>query len=54
MPKDEPALVISWQGKSLPRQRSIAVLRGRPATLGLRHGLIPRRQQWGILHNGET
>jgi hypothetical protein len=27
-----------WWGKGLPWRRSVAGLRGRPATLGLRHG----------------
>ncbi len=45
--------LASWWGKSLPRPRSIAGLRGRPATLGLRHGPDSYgRQQWGILDNG--
>ena len=45
--------LVSWCGKCAPRQRSIAVLRGRPATLGLRHGPDSYgRQQWGILDNG--
>jgi len=43
----------SWWGKSLPSLRSVAGLRGRPATLGLRHGPDSYgRQQWGILDNG--
>ncbi len=43
----------SWWGNGLPRRRSIAVLRGRSATLGLRHGPDSYgRQQWGILDNG--
>ncbi len=42
-----------WWGKGLPRRRSVAGLRGRPATLGLRHGPDSYgRQQWGILDNG--
>src|SRR5207342_1970803 len=42
-----------WRGKSPPRRRSVAGLRGRPATLGLRHGPDSYgRQQWGILDNG--
>src|SRR6187455_1709945 len=45
--------LASWWGKSLPRRRSVAGLRGRPATLGLRHGPDSYgRQQWGILDNG--
>src|SRR5215813_10175519 len=43
----------SWWGKGLPSRRSVAGLRGRPATLGLRHGPDSYgRQQWGILDNG--
>ena len=43
----------SWWGNGLPSLRSIAVLRGRSATLGLRHGPDSYgRQQWGILDNG--
>src|SRR5881398_3305265 len=42
-----------WWGKGLPWRRSVAGLRGRPATLGLRHGPDSYgRQQWGILDNG--
>ena len=45
--------LASWWGKSLPRLRSVAGLRGRPATLGLRHGPDSYgRQQWGIFRNG--
>ena len=45
--------LASWQGKSLPRQRSVAGLRGHTATLALKHGPDSYgRQQWGILHNG--
>src|SRR5689334_10916931 len=45
--------LASWWGKSLPRRRSVAGLRERPATLGLRHGPDSYgRQQWGILDNG--
>ncbi len=45
--------LASWWGKSLPRLRSVAGLRERPATLGLRHGPDSYgRQQWGILDNG--
>src|SRR5512145_3148498 len=45
--------LASWWGKSPPRRRSVAGLRGRPATLGLRHGPDSYgRQQWGILDNG--
>ena len=43
----------SWWGKGLPSLRSIAGLRGRSATLELRHGPDSYgRQQWGILGNG--
>ena len=42
-----------WRGSGPPRRRSVAGLRGRTATLGLRHGPDSYgRQQWGILHNG--
>ena len=45
--------LASWWGKGLPRRRSVAGLRGRPATLELRHGPDSYgRQQWGILDNG--
>ena len=45
----------SWQCKGLPSQRSIAGLRGRTATLELRHGPdFYGRQQWGILGNGRN
>ncbi len=45
--------LASWQGKSLPRHRSVAGLRGHTATLALKHGPDSYgRQQWGILHNG--
>ena len=45
--------LASWWGKGLPRRRSVAGLRGWPATLGLRHGPDSYgRQQWGILDNG--
>ena len=45
--------LASWEGKSLPRQRSVAGLRGHTATLALKHGPDSYgRQQWGILHNG--
>ena len=45
--------LASWWGNGLPRRRSVADLRGWPATLGLRHGPNSYgRQQWGILHNG--
>src|SRR3954464_10789800 len=46
-------LSACWWGKGLPRRRRVAGLRGRPATLGLRHGPDSYgRQQWGILRNG--
>ena len=45
--------LASWWGKGLPRRRSVAGLRGRSATLELRHGPDSYgRQQWGILRNG--
>ena len=45
--------LASWGGKSLPRRRWLAGLRGRTATLELRHGPDSYgRQQWGILGNG--
>ena len=45
--------LASWQGKSLPRHRSVAGLRGHTATLALKHGPDSYgRQQWGILRNG--
>ncbi len=45
--------LASWRGKSSPRRRSVAGLRGRSATLGLRHGPDSYgRQQWGIFRNG--
>jgi hypothetical protein len=41
-----------WWGNGLPRRRWVAGLRGRSATLGLRHGPDSYgRQQWGILRN---
>src|SRR5690349_18974096 len=46
-------LSACWWGNGLPRRRRVAGLRGRPATLGLRHGPDSYgRQQWGILRNG--
>src|SRR3981081_1293047 len=46
-------LSACWGGNGPPRRRRVAGLRGRPATLGLRHGPDSYgRQQWGILHNG--
>src|SRR6202012_5765212 len=46
-------LSASWWGNGLPRRRRVAGLRGRSATLGLRHGPDSYgRQQWGILRNG--
>src|SRR5665647_2662273 len=45
--------LASWCGNGAPRRRSVAGLRGRSATLGLRHGPDSYgRQQWGILRNG--
>src|SRR5881396_3997546 len=45
--------LASWWGNGSPRRRSVAGLRGRTATLGLRHGPDSYgRQQWGILDNG--
>src|SRR5688500_19054934 len=47
------ARLASWWGNGLPRLRSVAGLRGRTATLGLRHGPDSYgRQQWGIVRNG--
>src|ERR1700751_4699923 len=46
-------LSACWGGDGPPRRRRVAGLRGRPATLGLRHGPDSYgRQQWGILRNG--
>src|ERR1041385_8878809 len=46
-------LSACWWGNGLPRLRSVAGLRGRSATLRLRHGPDSYgRQQWGILRNG--
>src|SRR4051795_8436622 len=46
-------LSACWWGNGPPRRRRVAGLRGRPATLGLRHGPDSYgRQQWGILRNG--
>jgi hypothetical protein len=45
--------LASWGGDGLPRRRSVAGLRGRPATGGLRHG--PHTYGWqqrGIFRNG--
>ena len=52
----------SWKRLVIPHKttkphgfavKSVAGLRGRTATLGLRHGPDSYgRQQWGILHNG--
>jgi hypothetical protein len=45
--------LASWWGNGLPRRRSVAGLRGRPATLGLRHGPDSYgRQQLGNFDNG--
>jgi len=42
-----------WWGHGLPRRRSVAGLRGWPATRGLRHGPDSYgRQQQGIFRNG--
>src|SRR5687768_13547907 len=47
------ARLACWWGNGLPRRRSVAGLRGRSATLELRHGPDSYgRQQWGILRNG--
>ncbi len=44
---------LAWWGNGSPRRRCVAGLRGRSATLGLRHGPDSYgRQQWGILRNG--
>src|SRR4249919_4032926 len=46
-------LSACWRGNGPPRHRRVAGLRGRSATLGLRHGPDSYgRQQWGILRNG--
>src|SRR3954464_13835572 len=46
-------LSACWWGNGPPRRRRVAGPRGRPATLGLRHGPDSYgRQQWGILRNG--
>ena len=46
-------LSACWWGNGPPRLRRVAGLRGRSATLGLRHGPDSYgRQQWGILDNG--
>src|SRR3974390_1832599 len=46
-------LSACWWGNGVPRHRRVAGLRGRSATLGLRHGPDSYgRQQWGILRNG--
>src|SRR5690606_4841516 len=45
--------LASWRGNGSPRLRWVAGLRGRSATLGLRHGPDSYgRQQSGILGNG--
>src|SRR5579871_6317506 len=45
--------LASWWGKGSPRRRSVAGLRGRPATLGLRDGPDSYgRQQLGNFGNG--
>ncbi len=46
-------LSACWWGDGLPRRRRVAGLRGRPATLGLRHGPDSYgRQQWGYNRAG--
>ena len=46
-------LSASWWGNGLPRQRRVAGLRGRSATMGLRHGPYTYGwQQPGIFDNG--
>src|SRR5881409_1100958 len=46
-------LSACWWGNGSPRLRRVAGLKGRSATLGLRHGPDSYgRQQWGILDNG--
>ena len=45
--------LASWWGNGSPRRRSVAGLRGWPATRGLRHGPDSYgRQQQGIFRNG--
>src|SRR4029453_5877895 len=45
--------LASWWGNGSPRRRSVAGLRGRTDTLGLRHGPDPYgRQQGGIVRIG--
>src|SRR3970282_969574 len=52
-PGEPRGLSASCWGHGPPRRRRVAVLRGRSATLGLRHGPDSYgRQQWGILRNG--
>ena len=52
-PRWARGLSACWWGNGLPRRRRVAGLRGRSATLGLRHGPDSYgRQQWGILRNG--
>ena len=47
--------LASWWGNGLPRRRSVAGLRGRTATRGLRYGPDSYgRQQLGILGMGES
>ncbi len=44
-----------WRCNRPPSRRSVAGLRGRTATLELRHGPdFYGRQQWGILGNGRN
>src|SRR5215207_8844349 len=52
-PGEPRGLSACWWGNGPPRHRRVAGLRGRSATLGLRHGPDSYgRQQWGILRNG--
>jgi len=45
--------LVCWWGNGLPRLRWLAGLRGRSATVALRHGPHSYgRQQWGIFRNG--
>src|SRR5699024_11885628 len=48
-------LSVCWWGNGLPRRRRVAGLRGRPATLGLRHGQTPTGgSSGGYCTMGET
>src|SRR4029077_2991322 len=52
-PGELRGLSACWRGNGPPRHRRVAGLRGRSATLGLRHGPDSyRRQQWGMFRNG--